>query len=171
MSESYTTVDIHHNPHPKGALPPPWYRPPPDVKKGPTRTRASIIAGVLIPNDEGRKWFLERYGYELATDHLEDINIPIRLRKLLEEGGIALGCCTAPRRLDSAVDDFLVITHIQQGPFVHDGPQAYEEVLEEDRKPIPGVREEELMVRLKNEFGESGFHLTNSTTNCPIFRD
>jgi hypothetical protein len=150
--ESYTTV--HDNPHPKGALPPIWYRPPPDVTKGPTRTRASIIAGVLIANDEGRRWFLERYNYELAKDHLEDINILIRLRKLLEEGGIALGCCTALRRLESDVSDFLVITQIQQGPFVHDGPQAYGEVLQEDRKPIPGVREEEVKARLKKEFGE-----------------
>ena len=45
MSESPTSVNIFENPHPEGALPPPWYRPPLGVTKGPTRTRACIVAG------------------------------------------------------------------------------------------------------------------------------
>jgi len=47
-----------------------------------------------------------------------------------------------------AVCDFLVITQILQGPFIYDGPYGYEEVLEEDRRPIPGVLEEEVKAQL-----------------------
>ena len=65
---------------------------------------------------------------------------------------LAFACCTAPRRLDATLSDILVITQILQGPFVHDGPENYEEVYQEDRKPIPGVLEEEVVV--KEEFGE-----------------
>jgi hypothetical protein len=165
-----TTVNIYENPNPKGVLPPPWYRAPPGVTKGPTRTRSSIIAGLLIANDEGRRWFKESYNYELPDHHRQDVNIPIRLRKLLEEKGIALGCCTAPRRLESAVSDCLVITQILQDPFVHDGPEAYEEVLQEDRKPIPGVKEE-VKGQLKKEFGERDLLLSPSPQSVHFFRD
>jgi hypothetical protein len=80
----------------------------------------------------------------------------IRLRKLLDAKEIALDCCSAPRRLESVVNDVLVITQIVQGPFVLDGPESYEEVYQEDRKPIPGVMEDEIKVQLKKEFGERG---------------
>jgi hypothetical protein len=147
MMESYT-VDTHENPHPEGALPPPWYRPPAHIKKGPTRARASIIAGLLISNEEGCRWFKEKYNYELPAHHRQDMNVAIRLETLLEEKGIALGGCTAPRRLE-IISDFLVITQVLQGPFVHDGPERYEEVFQEDLKPIPGVLEGEVEAKLK----------------------
>ena len=154
MLGTSTSLNIYENPHPKGALPPPWYRPAPDITKGPTRTRACIVAGLLITNDEGRRWFKEKYDYPLPDHHRQDMNITMRLKALLEEKGIALGCRTAPRRLESLVADFLVITQIIKGPFVHDGPQSYEEVYQEDRKPISGVTEENIRTRLKEEFGE-----------------
>jgi len=154
MSEPYTIVNIHENPNTKGGLPPPWYRPPPEVMKGPTRTRASIVFGPLISNDEGRKWFKDAYNYELASHHRQDYTVPYRLKQLVQEKGIALGCCMAPRRLESTVSDFLVITQILEGPFIHDGPYGYEEVFQEDRKLIPGVLEEEAKAQLKKEFGK-----------------
>ena len=42
------------------------------------------------------------------------------------------------------MNDILVITQILLGPFKHDGLENYEEVYEQDRKPIPGVLEEEV---------------------------
>lgn len=102
-----------------------------------------------------RRWLEDRFKLELATDHSEDINIPYQLNKLVLDNGIALGCCTAPRRLDPLVSDILVITQIDlRGPFVHDGPDAYDEVLQEDRKPIPGVKEEEVKAWLMKETGK-----------------
>ena len=169
MSKSPTSVNIFENPHPEGALPPPWYRPPPGVTKGPTRTRACIVAGLLITNDEGRRWFKQKYNYQLADHHGQDLNVLIRLEDLVKEKGIAFGCFTAPRRLESDVTDTLVITQIIEGPFVHDGPQSYEEVYEEDRKPVPGVREEEIKVQLKNEFSERGFPTTTSPLPNSLF--
>lgn len=146
-------INIYINPHPD-TLPPPWYRPPPGVTKSRPRIQDSIIGGLLIDNREGRRWFKEAYNYELPSHHRQDVNIPTRLDKLVIEKGIALGCRTAPRRLESAVSDFLVITQIQYGPFVNDGPDAYEEVLQEDLRPIPGVKEEEIKARLKQELGK-----------------
>jgi len=145
--------DIHVNPHP-GTLPPPWYRPPPDVMKGPTRSADSIVFGLLIDNEAAREWFKNAYKYELRSDHSEDLSITIQLKKLVIEKGIAFGCCAAPRRLESLVSDFLVITQIEHGPFIHDGPETYEEVLEEHRRPIPGAKEEGVKARLHKELGK-----------------
>ncbi|KAG6852898.1 hypothetical protein C0991_008295, partial [Blastosporella zonata] len=151
MSKPTKPLDIHDRLY-SGGLPPPWYRPPPDVVKGPLRTHLSIIAGLVISNDEGRRWFKDFYDYELPR-HSLDGNIPIRLQPLLCEKILDVyDCCMAPRRLESEICDFLVITFIQRGPFVHNGPEAYEEVYDEDRKPIPGAKEEEIKERLKKHF-------------------
>ncbi|KAG6820197.1 hypothetical protein H0H93_004047, partial [Arthromyces matolae] len=56
--------------------------------------------------------------------------------------------------LESDISDFLIITFVQRGPFTHDGPEAYEEVYDEDRKPIPGVKEEQIKAQLKEYFDE-----------------
>ena len=146
-------VDIHVNPYP-GTLPPPYYRPPPGVVKGPTRRARSIIFGLLIDNEVGREWIKKAYDYELQSDHSEDLTIYMQLEKLAIEKGIAFGCCAAPRRLEALVADVLVITQIQSGPFTYDGPETYEEVLEEDRRPVPGVKEEEVKVWLEQELGK-----------------
>jgi hypothetical protein len=151
--EMLVTIPVGQDEAAKGGLPPPWYRPPPEVTRGPTRTRASIIFGPLISNDEGRRWFKDEYDYELASHHRQDYTVPYRLRELFQQKGIAFGCIMAPRRL-GGVNDFLVITQILEGPFIHDGPYGYEEVFEEDRKPIPGVLEEEVKAQLTKEFGK-----------------
>jgi hypothetical protein len=144
--------NTHVNPH--SDIFSPLYRPPPGVTKGRTRTGDSIIFGLLITYEVARKWLEDRFELNLASDHSEDINIPYQLNKLVLDNGIAFGCCTAPRRLDSLVSDILVITQIDpRGPFVHDGPDAYDEVLQEDRKPIPGVKEEEVKTWLMKETG------------------
>jgi len=145
--------NIHVNPHP-GTLPPPNYRPPPGVTKGRPRMQDFIISGPLIDNETGRRWFQQTYQYELSSDHCEDLNIPMRLKELVTDEGIAFGCCAAPRRLDSSVCDFLVITEIQFGPFVNNGPDYYEEVLQEDLRPIPGVKEEKANAWLLKELGK-----------------
>jgi len=51
--------------------------------KGPTCVHDYIIGGLLIENEEGRRWFKETYDYELASDHSdsEDLNIATRLKK------------------------------------------------------------------------------------------
>jgi hypothetical protein len=71
---SMSKFNIHVNPYPE-ILPPPWYRPPPGVTKGPTRIEDSIIFGLLIDYEEGRAWFKKTYDYELRSDHSEDLGI------------------------------------------------------------------------------------------------
>ncbi|KAF5378132.1 hypothetical protein D9615_007570 [Tricholomella constricta] len=147
-------IDIFHNPHPEGVLPPPFYRPPSSVVTGRRRTRSCIIGGLLIDNDEGRRWFKDTYNIELADHHREDMNVRLRLIPLLKEKNIdAYSCHTAPRRLEGVVCDWLIVTHIQLGPFVHSGPDYYEEVYDEDVKPVPGVKEEKVKAQLKKEIG------------------
>ena len=109
--------------------PPPWFRAPPGVTKGPIRTLEYIIFGHFIENDEGRAWFKRTYGAELSSDHNQDLTIPVLLAKMVKAKDMAFGCTTAPRRLE-VLPDFLVITQIERGPFTHDGPQIYEEVLQ-----------------------------------------
>ncbi|KAG6827604.1 hypothetical protein H0H92_011143 [Tricholoma furcatifolium] len=146
-------IDIHDRG--AGALPVPCYRPAPGDTKGLRRTRASIIGGLLIDNDEGRRWFKEKYDVELA-DHRyngRDINVNLRIRRLLEEEGIdAYHICTAPRRFES-VCGFLIITHIERGPFIREGPEAYEEVYDEVLKPVPGLKEEQVRADLLLKLG------------------
>ncbi|KAG6843694.1 hypothetical protein H0H87_001558, partial [Tephrocybe sp. NHM501043] len=141
-----SNIDIHD----RGTdpLPPPWYRPRPGVTEGPKRLATSIIGGLLIDNDEGRRWFNEKSNVELASNHSQDINVNLKLIDAMAQEGIPLNCVTAPRRLESAVSDFLIITHIQRGRFVHSGPEAYDEVYDEDKKPIPGVNEDEIKAAL-----------------------
>ncbi|KAG6825079.1 hypothetical protein H0H92_004760 [Tricholoma furcatifolium] len=142
--------DIHERGD--GALPPPWYRPPADVTKGPMRTRTSIIAGLVIRNDEARRWYYENYKVQLSNNR--DVNVIVKLRRLLSEKGIdAYDISFAPRRMDPYVSDFLIITQIDARLFTHDGPEGYEEVYDEDRKPIKGVRESNVEAQLLANFG------------------
>ncbi|KAG6812467.1 hypothetical protein H0H92_002732 [Tricholoma furcatifolium] len=146
-------LTIHDRGAPEGQLPFPWYRPPPEVTEGPRRLRSSIVGGLLISNDEGRRWYKEMSNIELADHHRQDRSVNLKLAKQLVEKGIdAYDACTAPRRFD-IVHDFLVITHIVHGPFIHDGPEHYEEVLDEDRKPTPGAKEEKAKADLLSKLG------------------
>ncbi|EKM78313.1 hypothetical protein AGABI1DRAFT_129431 [Agaricus bisporus var. burnettii JB137-S8] len=52
--------------------------------------------------------------------------------------------------------DFLVITHIE---FLYDGPNGCEFVLDEQRKPLPGVKELQVAERLKGGFGSDNTRL------------
>jgi hypothetical protein len=103
--------------------------------------------------------------YIVPNDHRQDINIPIRLEKLFLEQGIALGCSFAPRRLESHPSDFLVITQVIRGPFVHDGPEMYEEVYDVERQPIEGVKE----MHLKKNLGVYLSSNTSDSHDSPSF--
>ncbi|KAF5378109.1 hypothetical protein D9615_007563 [Tricholomella constricta] len=105
-------------------------------------------------NDEGRRWFKDTYNIELADHHRQDGNVRLRLNPLLKEKNIdAYSCHTAPRRLEGVICDWLIVTQILLGPFVHNGPDYYEEVYDEKMKPVPGVKEEKVKAQLKKEFG------------------
>lgn len=78
---------------------------------------------------------------------------PFNSKTLVIEKGMAFGCCPAPRRLE-LVDDYLVITQIERGPFIHDGPETYDEVLQEDRRAVPGLKEEKVKTWLEKEVGK-----------------
>jgi hypothetical protein len=151
--DEQSNTEIYPNPELPYALPLPWYRPPPGVTKGRPRLRNCIRAGLIISNEEGRRWFEQQYGARLDDDHSQDCNIPLRLNRILQESGIAVGCSFAPRRHEAGVSDFLVITQTQYGRWMNDGPENYEEVFQEEMKPHPSALEDKAKYRLENELG------------------
>ena len=116
--------------------------------KGPNAWKI-IIFGLLIDNEDGHARFKKTYYCELL------LVIPIELEDLVKEKDPAFGCNPVQRRLELELD-FLVITQIERGPFAHDGPEAYDEVLQEDRNPIPN-QEEKIKAWLENELGKLYF--------------
>lgn len=150
MSES--GLSIHERGSDVG-LPHPCYRPPPGVMKGPTRMSDSIVFGFLIDNEDGRAWFNKSFKLQLPSNHQLDLNIPFRLNELVIKKDMAFGCCSASRRLE-VVSDCLIITQIIRGPFIHDGPETYDEVVQEDLRPIPGLKEEKVKAWLEEEVGK-----------------
>ena len=111
----------------------------------------SILFYLLIDNEDGRAWFKKTYDCKLQSDHRQDINIPIQLDDMVIENDMAF---VPPLRRLELVSDYLVITQIERGPFIHDGPEAYDEVLQDDRRPIPGQKEEKVKAWLENEVGK-----------------
>ncbi|KIJ96817.1 hypothetical protein K443DRAFT_124317 [Laccaria amethystina LaAM-08-1] len=105
-----------------------------------------IKAGLVISNEEGHRWFEQQY-------HRQDTNVPLRLGRLLEDGGIAIGRSSAPppRGQESGGCDFMVVTQMQYGQWINDAPDGYEEVVQAELKAHLSVLEE-------NAFGKtSGF--------------
>lgn len=143
--------DSIHYIDPDGSLPP-WYRPPPGEDTGSRAVWNTIIAGLIVSNEEGRRWFSEKFGIELADHGRQDANITLRLRPIFREKQIPYQCRWVPRRLDTR-DDIMIITQCLQGQWEHIGPINYSEVTEEDRKPIEGQAEQELRKRLLDEVG------------------
>ena len=107
----------------------------------PTRRRHSVWHTIKL-NEEGRRWFSEKFGIELADHGRQDANITLRLRPIFREKQIPYQCRWVPRRLDTR-DDIMIITQCLQGQWEHIGPINYSEITEEDRKPIEGQTEKE----------------------------
>jgi hypothetical protein len=112
-----------------------------------------INAGLIISNEEGRCWFERKYEIKLAEHHRQDSNIPLCLNRIIQDAGITIGCCFAPRRNESAVSDFLVITQMQRGEWMNDGPENYEEVFNKEWQQHPSTCEEEAKQWLEKELG------------------
>jgi hypothetical protein len=109
--------------------------------------------GLLIDSEDGRAWIKKAYNCELRSDHSQDIIIPVQHNDLVKEKDMAFGCSPVQRRLELVLH-FLVFTQIERGPFIHDGPKTYDEVLQDDRRPIPGQKEEKVKAWLVNEVGK-----------------
>lgn len=113
-------------------------------RRSPPHISRTINAGLLVSNEERRRWFKQKCGIELGDR--EDLNVPLRLSQIVRDNGMALGCIFAPRL------DFLVIAQCLSGCWRHDGPD--EEVLTEDVKPIETVHEERIKEWLGKELGK-----------------
>jgi hypothetical protein len=134
-------------------------------KKGRLRNRSCIVGGLFIEAKEGCQWWERASGWKLADNHSEDLSVVMGLWQKLEEQGITdarrvclidpcLEVCHADEPpVDPKAWDFLVVTYIERGPFCHDGVDNCEYVVDEERKPHPGVKEAKLRDQLKELFG------------------
>jgi hypothetical protein len=134
-------------------------------RKGRIRNRSCIVGGLFISGKEGVRWWESISGCELADDHSEDLSVVMTLWKKLKEHGITdarrvclidhcLEVCHADESpADLKALDFLVVTYIERGPFCHDGVDNCEYIVDEERKPHPGVKEEKVKEQLKELFG------------------
>ncbi|KAG6825900.1 hypothetical protein H0H92_001931 [Tricholoma furcatifolium] len=119
------------------------------------RARVSIIAGLVIHKNEGRRWLSEKYTNVQLADYVLDANVKLRLETLLvlsEEGIDVYDICNAPRRLESNLYDILIVTQIERAPF-NDGHEPYDEVDDEGLKPVEGVKEAKVKAQLLEKFG------------------
>ncbi|KAJ7106778.1 hypothetical protein C8R44DRAFT_745232 [Mycena epipterygia] len=92
------------------------------------RTNYQMVGGILIPNEEGVRWFEEMYGRELRKDHSADASVRMELERILTEvEGEPLGVEYAPRR-DAPWYDFLATTQLEKGIWAHDNPDGMDEV-------------------------------------------
>jgi hypothetical protein len=136
--------------------------PRPNGRKGDPRYRSCIVGGLFIECEVGRRWFEEITGEKLAANHSEDFSVVMALWDDLEKYGVdahrvclvdpCLNCHT-DQPTNHAAWDFLVVTYIERGPFYHDGVGECDFVVDEERKPNPGVKEAKVRDQLKELFG------------------
>ncbi|KAJ7092190.1 hypothetical protein C8R44DRAFT_891240 [Mycena epipterygia] len=92
------------------------------------RTNYQMAGGILIPNEEGVRWFEATYGRALRMDHSADASVRMELERILTEvEGEPLGVEYAPRR-DAPWYDFLATTQLATGIWKHDNPDGVNEV-------------------------------------------
>jgi hypothetical protein len=135
-------------------------------QKGSPRSHSCIVGGLFIEGKEGCRWWESiSGGYKLADDHSEDLSVMMTLSQKLDEHDITDArrvCLIIPCQENCHADeppadpralDFLVVTYIERGPFCHDGVNNCEYIVDEERKPHPGVKEAKLRDQLKELFG------------------
>ncbi|KAF8161307.1 hypothetical protein B0H34DRAFT_700383 [Crassisporium funariophilum] len=130
----------------------PWYGPPTDSNGTPC-VSGTINAGLLVSNEEGRRWFKQKYGIELADHHRQDFNVPLRLGQILRDNDMALGCTLVSRRSDT-FRDFLVITQCLRDCWRNYGSFISNEVCLEDVQLMEEAHEERTKTWLERELGK-----------------
>ncbi|KAJ6585204.1 hypothetical protein B0H19DRAFT_1250083 [Mycena capillaripes] len=79
------------------------------------RTHYQMVGSILIPNEEGVRWFEQTYGRKLRKDHRADASVRLELERILtEEEGQPLDVEYAPHR-DAPWHDFLAATQFETG--------------------------------------------------------
>ncbi|KAJ7065241.1 hypothetical protein C8F01DRAFT_736354 [Mycena amicta] len=119
MSLTTNSNDSHHSPPESKAA---------ASRRKSTRTNYQMVGGILIPNEEGVRWFEETYGRQLPKDHRADATVRVELERILTEvEGEPFGVEYATRR-DAPWYDFLAATQLEQGVWEHDDPDGFDEV-------------------------------------------
>ncbi|KAJ7206307.1 hypothetical protein GGX14DRAFT_643330, partial [Mycena pura] len=110
------------------------------------RTNYRMVGGILIPNEEGIRWFEQTYGRELSKDHSADASVRVELERVLTEvvEGVPFGVEYAPRR-DAAWCDFLAVTQSESGVWEHSNPDGVNEVSLPGQQMKGGSAREEQM--------------------------
>ncbi|KAJ7767906.1 hypothetical protein DFH07DRAFT_769427 [Mycena maculata] len=117
--------DAHNSPPPEGKDAAPSHNMPPTAAR---RTSYQMVGGIVIPNEEGVRWFEQTYGRELPKDHCADASVRMELERILTEvEGEPLGVEYAPRR-DAPWYDFLAAMQLARGMWEHGNPAGVDEV-------------------------------------------
>jgi len=141
----------HSNPfHPD---PPPWYRPKTD-ESGEPRYQDTIIAGLLIPCEEGWRWWGKLNNTTYRGAHTEDGTVLGALHLAFIDHSYPFRIGLAQCRHDPW-SDFLVITQSKRGWFLNTGPTGLEEVIQADLKDVlkPGEREKKACELIYQDLG------------------
>lgn len=133
--------------------PPPWYRPQ-TYEPGKPRFQAEIIGGLVIPREEGWKWWNRAKHDNHEGQYSQDLTIVADLSEVIEELGYPYTIELAQRRYEPWCD-FLVVTQWVAGPFLNVGPTGILEVVQANLKDIlkAGKREEDVRELMFEKFG------------------
>ena len=86
-----------------------------------------IVGGLIISYADGWQWFKRTYGIELKKDHSQDLSIPSRLERTIQELGYSAKVEFAQRRATGELD-FVVVTQVASGLFENLTPGELEVV-------------------------------------------
>ncbi|KAJ7628421.1 hypothetical protein FB45DRAFT_1028513 [Roridomyces roridus] len=122
-----------------------------------------MVAGILIPCEEGVRWYDAEGGEPLPKDHSADSSVRLELQGILtDDMGKALSVTSIPRINDSELRrDFLVVTQFQRGEWMHDGPDIFDVPRFEDR-----MKETSKEVDMRRILSELGLNLNGSNFEC-----
>ncbi|KAJ7470245.1 hypothetical protein B0H11DRAFT_2196505 [Mycena galericulata] len=161
---SITNDATHDFPSPVSEEGAPSHNAPPSAGSA-RRTNYQMVGGILIPNEEGVRWFEKTYGRELRKDHRQDASVRMELERILTEvEGEPFGVEYVPRR-DAPWYDFLAATQWEKGIWEHDNTDYIDEVLQpEQQMKGHSAREEQMRVIL----GKLGTIMSMSVPNAAI---
>ncbi|KAJ7606850.1 hypothetical protein FB45DRAFT_436478 [Roridomyces roridus] len=116
-----------------------------------SRTYDAMVGGILVPRDEGVRWWEDKTQWPLPKDHSGDGSVRSNLESILtNDMGVALSVEYVPS-LDGQWDDFLVATQFQRGEWEHDGPDIVDLPRQEDE--MVATFKEETMRKILYDLG------------------
>ncbi|KAF7361218.1 hypothetical protein MSAN_01153900 [Mycena sanguinolenta] len=110
-----------------------------------------LVGGIYIPNEEGIRWFEQKYDFKLPEDHSGDASVRMNLGGILEDEGHPFGVEYVPGPPGTPWCDFLAVTHWETRDWEYAGPESVGEVTDPERQFKDSPREEEVRNILRKQ--------------------